>query len=195
MVLAHSQSVKSKRKLWLAVVIGLILIATAVELHRQGRLWRCACPQYIWTSNAWSSLTSQLFLDPYSFTHVLHGLMFCGLLALLARRWSRSWRFVVAIAIESAWEIIENTNTVIQRYRVATASLGYQGDTVLNSLGDIACCAVGFALAVKLGWRWSIVLFFAVEAVLLFWIRDSLLLEVIMLIHPINAIKMWQVGH
>jgi hypothetical protein len=187
--------VQSRKNIWPAAAIGLILIATAVELHFQGRLWRCACPQLVWTSQAWSSQTSQLFLDPYSFTHILHGLMFCGLLVLLIRRMSSSWRFVTAIAIESAWEIIENTNTVIQRYREATASLGYQGDTVVNSMGDILCCAIGFMLAWKLGWRLSIVLFFAVEAILLVWIRDSLLLEILMLIHPVNAIKAWQMGH
>jgi uncharacterized membrane protein YjdF len=187
--------VQSRKNIWPAVAIGFILIATAVELHFQGRLWRCACPQLVWTSQAWSSQTSQLFLDPYSLTHILHGLMFCGLLVLLIRRMSSGWRFVTAIAIESAWEIIENTNTVIQRYREATASLGYQGDTVVNSMGDILCCAIGFMLAWKLGWRLSIVLFFAVEAMLLIWIRDSLLLEILMLIHPVNAIKAWQMGH
>ena len=180
--------------IWPAVTIGLILIATAIELHLQGRLWRCACPQYFWTSDAWGSRTSQLFLDPYSFTHLLHGLVVAGLLTLLIRRLSASWRFVLAIAIESTWEIIENTNTVIERYRQATASLGYQGDTVLNSLGDVLCCGIGFALAVKLGWRWSIVLFLAVETILLFWIHDSLLLEILMLVHPVNAIKTWQLA-
>jgi len=177
------------------VVIGLVLIATLVELHLQGRLWKCACPQFFWTSDAWSSQTSQLFLDPYSFTHLLHGLIFAGLLSLLIRRMSTNWRLVMAIAAESVWEIIENTNTVIQRYREATASLGYQGDTVLNSFGDIFCCGLGFMLAMKLGWRWSVVLFLAVEAMLLFWIRDSLLLEILMLVHPMNSVKAWQLGH
>lgn len=186
--------VQHKKYVWPVVVIGLILIATAVELHLQGRLWKCACPAYVWTANAWGSQTSQLFFDPYSLTHILHGVMFAGLLALLFRRMPLSWRFVLATVIEAVWEIIENTNTVIQRYREATASLGYQGDTVLNSLGDIFCCGVGFMLASKLGWRRSIVLFFAVEAVLLFWIRDSLLLEILMLIHPIDSIKNWQMA-
>ncbi len=121
--------------------------------------------------------------------------MFAGLLTLLIRGMSKSWRFVLAIAIEAVWEMIENTNTVIERYRQATASLGYQGDSVLNSLGDILCCGIGFGLAMKLGWRWSIILFLAVETVLLFWIRDSLLLEIIMLVHPMNSIKTWQLGH
>lgn len=121
--------------------------------------------------------------------------MFCGLLALLIRRLSRAWRFVLAIAIESVWELIENSNTVIQRYREATAALGYQGDSVLNSLGDISSCAFGFAIAWKLGWRRSIMLFAIMELVLMFWIRDSLLLEIIMLIYPLDAIRTWQLGH
>ena len=120
--------------------------------------------------------------------------MFAGLLVILIRNVSASWRLAMAIAIESAWEMIENTNTVIQRYREATAALGYQGDTVVNSLGDIFCCAIGFLLAIKLGWRWSLVLFFAVEAILLFWIRDSLLLEILMLIRPSSVIKHWQLS-
>ena len=184
-----------RKNIWPGLTIGIILIATVIELHLQGRLWRCACPKYFWTSDAWGSQTSQLFLDPYSFTHLLHGIVFAGLLTLLVRRMTAGWRFVLAIAIESTWEVIENTNTVIERYRQATASLGYQGDTVLNSLGDIFCCGIGFALAVKLGWRWSIILFLAVETILLFWIRDSLLLEIVMLVHPMNSIKTWQMGH
>jgi len=184
-----------RRRAWPLAVIALILIATAFELHRQGRLWACSsCPNFLWTSDAWSSHTSQLFLDPYSFTHLLHGVMFAGILALLFRNLSAGWRLVMVIAIESAWEMIENSNTVIQRYREATAALGYQGDTVLNSLGDIFCCAIGFSLAIKLGWRWSLVLFFTVEAILLFWIRDSLLLEILMLIRPSSVIKHWQLS-
>jgi len=91
--------------------------------------------------------------------------------------------------------LIENTNTVIQHYRAATAALGYEGDTVVNSLGDIACCGIGFMLARKLGWTRSLIVFFATELMLLIWIRDSLLLELIMLISPIKAIKIWQMGH
>lgn len=175
--------------------IGLILTGAVIELRLQGRLWSCTCPKFLLTGNAWSSETSQLFLDPYSFTHVAHGMMFAGLLVLVVSRVPPTWRFVIAIALESVWEIIENTNTVIERYRVATASLGYQGDSIINSLGDIFCCAIGFVIARQLGWRRSIIVFIAVELVLLVWIRDSLLLEIIMLIRPINAVKVWQVGH
>ena len=182
------------RDLWPVIWILLILLVTALELHNQGRLWWCACRGFLWTSDAWGSRTSQTFLDPYSFTHILHGLMFCGLLALLIRGMSAKWRLFLAIAIESAWELIENTNTVIERYREATAALGYQGDTVVNSLGDIICCGLGFMIARKLGWRRSIVVFVATELLLVIWIRDSLLLEILMLVHPINAIKVWQMA-
>ncbi|PYS28367.1 MAG: hypothetical protein DMF75_18935 [Acidobacteria bacterium] len=185
---------RNKRDFRPCLAIGVVLAFTAWELHRQGRQWWCSCRSFLWTSDAWGSQTSQAFLDPYSFTHILHGLAFCGLLALLIRGMSTSWRLTLAIAIESAWEIIENSNTVIQRYRAATAALGYQGDTVVNSLGDIMCCVIGFAIARRLGWRRTIFVFLATELALIIWIRDSLLLEILMLIHPVNAIKMWQIG-
>jgi hypothetical protein len=186
----------NKKNFWWWLTIVFVLSATAVELHHQGRSWWCSCGRAsLWTGNAWGSLTSQTFLDPYSFTHLLHGLAFCGLLTLFLRGVSTRWRFLIAITIEAVWELIENTNTVIQHYRAATAALGYQGDTVVNSLGDIMCCGVGFMLARKLGWARSLIVFFATEVMLLIWIRDSLLLEIIMLISPMNAVKVWQMGH
>jgi hypothetical protein len=178
-----------------ALGILLMLLATGLQLHNQGRLWWCACRGFLWTSEAWGSRTSQTLFDPYSFTHILHGLLFCGLLALLIRGMETKWRLLMAIAIESTWELIENTNAVIDRYREATAALGYHGDTVVNSLGDIVCCGIGFVIASRLGWRRSIMLFAAAELVLLIWIRDSLLLEILMLVHPIEVIKVWQMGH
>ena len=181
-----------KKNIWPALLIGPMLMITAVVERLQGRLWKCECPSVIWTNDAWSSQTSQLFFDPYSFTHLLHGFMFAGVLALLIRNMSLTWRFVLAIAMECTWEMIENSNTVIDRYRQATAALGYHGDTVFNSLGDIFCCGIGFLLAARLGWRWGIAMFVAVELALTLWIRDSLLLEILMLIHPVTAVKNWQ---
>jgi len=148
----------------------------------------------LWTSDAWSADTSQHWFDPYSFTHILHGFGFCGLLALLVPKLLPAWRFVSALVLESVWEILENTNTIIDRYREATAALGYQGDTVVNSLGDIVACAVGFWVARQLGWVRSIIVFVVLEAALLIWIRDSLLLEVLMLIYPVESIRQWQLG-
>jgi hypothetical protein len=121
--------------------------------------------------------------------------MFAGLLLLITRKMPTSWRLVIALALEGFWEILENTNAIIERYRQATASLGYQGDTVLNSMGDILCCGVGLLIARKLGWLRSLPIFIATEIVLLIWIRDSLILEIMMLVYPVNAIKAWQLGH
>jgi len=175
--------------------LALILLATALQLHYQGRFWICSCRRMlIWTSDGWSSDTSQHWFDPYSFTHILHGFAFCGLLLLILPRISFAWRFVLGVALESAWEILENTEAVINRYREATAALGYEGDTVINSIGDIVAFGLGFWVAWWLGWRRSIALFVALEAVLLLWIRDSLLLEILMLVYPMDAIRQWQIG-
>jgi len=187
----------SRKNLYPAIVIFVILVATALELHRQGRYWWCVCgTAFVWISDAWGSQTSQTFLDPYSFTHVLHGLGFAGLLAIFFHhRVPPGWQLSLAIGFESVWEIIENTNTVIDRYREATAALGYHGDTVANSLGDIACCGLGFVIARKLGLVRSIILFVATEVVLLISIRDSLLLEIVMLLVPVQSIKEWQISN
>jgi hypothetical protein len=179
---------------WLCVLLSVS--AAALQLHRQGRLWACACGRVrLWTGDAWGVDTSQHLFDPYSFTHLLHGFAFCGLLALVAPRIAVRWRFCLAILFESVWEIVENTNFVINRYREATAALGYTGDTVINSMGDIIACAVGFWVAHRLGWRRTLVAFALVELLLLVTIRDSLLLNILMLLHPSGAIKAWQAGH
>jgi hypothetical protein len=179
---------------WL-ITVGLLVVAP-LTLRAEGREWRCSCGRLlVWTSEAWGANTSQHLLDPYSLTHVLHGILYCGLLALCLPRVRRAWRFCLAVVIEASWEVVENSETVINRYREATAALGYHGDTVVNSMGDILSCALGFWLAAQLGWRWSLVLFAALELVLLVWIRDSLLLEVLMLLHPFAAIRAWQLRH
>jgi hypothetical protein len=149
----------------------------------------------MWQGDTWSVENSQQLLDPYSFTHLLHGFIFCGLFAWLVPRLSVPWRLWFALSFEALWEIVENTNYTIERYRGVTAAIGYQGDTVLNSLGDMMCFAVGFLLARRLGARVSLVVFLITEAALTIWIRDSLLLNVIMLIHPIQGIKIWQLAH
>ena len=173
-----------------------MLAATAWLLRAQGRAWVCSCGRLLfWTGEAWGADTSQHLFDPYSFTHVLHGIIFCGLLALAAPRLRPAWRLCLAVLAESAWEIAENTDAVISRYREATAALGYTGDTVVNSLGDIAACALGFLVARRLGlWR-SLALFFLVEVVLILLIRDSLLINILMLIYPLDSIRVWQAGH
>ena len=126
---------------------------------------------------------------------MLHGFAFFWLLSWLLPRVPQLWQLVIAILLEAIWEVFENTEFIIQRYREATAALGYFGDSIANSLGDVATCGVGFLIAQRLGLRRSIVAFAITEVVLLIWIRDSLLLEILMLIYPIDWLKAWQLGH
>ena len=105
-----------------------------------------------------------------------------------------AWRLALAVSIESAWEVTENSSYVIQRYREETISLDYFGDSIINSLSDIICCATGFMIGYKLRFWRSLALFLATEAILIVWIHDSLLINILMLIYPIEAIKHWQIG-
>jgi hypothetical protein len=180
-----------------ALVLFSLLIITVFQLHHQGRMWWCACGRpFLWEGSIWSAHTSQHLFDPYSFTHILHGVAFCGLAWLTLRRIRPAWQLCVAVGIECAWEIAENSTVIIDRYREATIGLGYTGDSIANSLSDIACCTTGFLLARALGFRRSVAFFIVTEMVLLFWIRDNLTLNVLMLLCPVNAIKVWQMaGH
>ena len=146
----------------------------------------------MWSGNICSSDNSQHFLDPYSFTHILHGFAFFWLIKWLAPRLRPAWQLALAIALEAAWEVFENTNFIIDRYRTETAALGYTGDTVVNSIGDTICCLIGFIIARRLGVRRSIIVFAVLELILILWIRDSLLLEIVMLVFSIDAIKALQ---
>jgi hypothetical protein len=183
------------RNLAAAVAMAVIVIATAFVLRSQGRLWTCACGEvYLWAGDVWSAHNSQHFLDPYAFTHVLHGFLFFWTLGVLASRLWPAWQLTLAIFLEAIWEVVENAEFIIERYRTTTISVGYAGDTVLNSAGDILMTGAGFWLARRLGFRLSIVLFFITEFVLLVWIRDGLILNVVMLLYPVEAIKAWQMG-
>jgi len=182
-----------KRRLWPSLAIIVVFLVTAILLRLEGRLWICSCGKFlIWAGKVCSSDNSQHFLDPYSFTHVLHGFLFFWLVAWLLPRLKPVWQLTLAIAVEASWEVFENTNFIIERYRTATAALGYNGDTVVNSLGDILCCLLGFMIARRLGFRRSLIAFVALEFVLILWIRDSLLLEILMLVAPVDVIRTWQ---
>jgi hypothetical protein len=179
---------------WLAML--LVVMATVVTLSFQGRVAWCSCGGISpWTSDIWSSHCSQHLFDPYSLSHILHGLVFYALLAWLCPKMPSAWRLCLAIVLEAGWEVIENSEFTIQRYRTATMALDYMGDSIANSLGDIFCCGLGFLLAKRLGGIKSLALFLGVELVMLAWIRDNLSLNVIMLICPIDAIKAWQMMH
>lgn len=175
--------------------IGIMLVAAGI-LRAMGRVWWCKAGDLaIWSSDIWSMHQSQHFFDPYTFTHVLHGVMFYALLYLLLNRWmDPRRRLVIAVALESAWEILENSDFIIRKYREATISLDYFGDSVLNSISDILCCTAGYLAAMVLPSWVSAVGFFAVEAFLIWWIRDSLLINILMLTYPMESIKNWQLG-
>jgi hypothetical protein len=179
--------------LWISTGVAALMTAA---LYLQGRIWWCKSGDWAFYINqAWnSSHTSQHLLDPYTFTHVLHGVLFFWLTGLLFRRLDVRWRFLIAIAVEAAWEVFENSQFVIEKYRENTASLDYFGDSIANSIGDLLACAAGFIIAAKLGvWR-SLLFFVLVELVLLLWIRDSLLLNIVMLIYPLDGVKTWQMS-
>ena len=184
------------RSAWPWLALAAVTAAAMLQLHRQGRLWSCACGRVLlWSGDAWSADNSQHLFDPYSFTHILHGFLFCGLLSWLLPRVPWVWRLALAISIEAVWEVFENSAFVINRYRETTLALGYTGDTVINSFGDMVACGLGFMLARRLGLRRALLIFLLTEIALVIWIRDSLLLEILMLIYPVEAIKAWQMSH
>ena len=178
------------------LLVCVIVMATAAFiLLMEGRVWWCQAGDYLpWSWDIWSRHNSQHLVDPYSFTHILHGLLEFWLIGLVFKKIPVAWRLVIAVMIESCWEVAENSAFVIERYRAATISLDYFGDSIINSMSDIFCCATGFAIAYRLRFWKSLALFLATEIVLIFWIRDSLVINIIMLIHPIEAIKVWQMG-
>jgi hypothetical protein len=175
--------------------LSVMTVTLAVVLRQQGRLWWCKCGgQQLWISEPLSPHTSQHLFDPYSLTHISHGFLFYWLLGFVARKIPVPWRIVMALGIEAAWEVFENTAFVIERYRQTTAALGYQGDSIGNSIGDMLSCGFGFIIAHWLGWKKTLALFVFFEVVLLLTIRDSLLLNILMLIYPSETLIQWQAG-
>jgi len=175
---------------------ALTLLATvgmAVTLLWMGRVPICSCGTVkLWHGVVVSSENSQHLGDWYTPSHILHGILFYGALHLVARRVRIGWRVLVATLVEAAWEVAENTNAVIERYREVTISLDYYGDSVVNSLADLAAMWLGFALARVLPVWASVAIFFGFELAVGAVIRDGLTLNVIQLLHPQAWISDWQ---
>jgi hypothetical protein len=171
------------------------MAAAALVEFAMGRVLWCRCGYIkLWHGVVYSSENSQHLTDWYTFTHILHGIAFYFLLWLAARRLDPRLRFVLAVLLESTWEVVENTPLVINRYRAATIALDYFGDSIFNSIGDIFAMMAGFWIARKAPVWASIGVYVAVEFLLAVVIRDNLALNILMLIHPFEAIKRWQLA-
>jgi len=186
------------KKHWF-VILGTIVVLSvvaAVELHA-GRSPLGPDGKFgWWDSDVWSSENSQRVADAYSFSHIIHGILFYAFLWLVARRLPLRYRFIAALIIEAVWEILENSPLVINRYREATIALGYVGDSVLNSVCDVGMVIIGFLIARYYKIWVSVALIIIFELGCLWWVRDNLTLNVLMLVHPVESIKVWQAeGH
>ncbi len=176
-------------------IVAVLITVTALVEWRMGRpLTYRHGPVRLWSGAIDSDQNSQQIGDPYTFTHVTHGAAFYGLARLVMPGAGTGLRLISSVAIESAWEAYENTDTVVERYRKATISLGYFGDSILNSICDIVACMFGFFLTRRLATVATLSWVVAVEVVLAFWIRDNLTLNIVMLLYPLEVIKRWQMG-
>jgi len=179
---------------YILMSLGLISL-TAVTLYLMGQVPWCKCGVVrLWHGVVFSAENSQHLSDWYTFTHIIHGFAFYLLFKLLFPRLPVPLRLLLAIALEGAWEILENMDFIINRYREVTISLDYFGDSVINSVSDILAMIVGFFLASRIRMALSIALVVVFEEMLAYFIRDNLLINIIMLVYPLEALKFWQLG-
>ena len=177
------------------LIVVAIIATTAIVLLVMGLTpWYKYGPIRLWSGDIKSNQNSQQVADPYTFTHIIHGVGFYALLRLVPAPLSLGTRAILAVTAESAWEVFENTDMVINRYRTATLSLDYYGDSVVNSVADIITSMIGFFFAARFSTRVSIILIILIEVILAFTIRDNLFFNIFLLIYPVPAIKNWQLG-
>jgi hypothetical protein len=176
------------------LIPALMLLAAVSEFSVGRRPWGVNGRAGLWSGDINSEHNSQFVADPYSFTHITHGVLFYGLTRLIFRSVPSNVRLIIAVGAEAGWEVLENTDAVINRYRAETVSLNYYGDSIVNSMTDVLACIIGFVLASRLPTRVTVLGTIMIEIVLAIWIRDNLTLNILMLIHPLKAVRMWQLG-
>jgi hypothetical protein len=177
-----------------AVVLG-IMVVQALVLHLMGRVWICSCGTLrVWVGDIWSSELSQQLFDWYTPSHIVHGILFYGLLRLVLPRAPVLVRLAIAVGIEVSWEIAENSPWVIEAYRKQALAAGYTGDSILNSLLDTVAMMTGFAIARLLPWKATVALALAFEIGVGALVRDNLTLNVLNFVHRFPAIEAWQKG-
>ena len=184
------QPLFTRRTLLAALAMTAVFM---LVLYLMGRPAWCEYGFGLWTA-AQTRCTSQHIFDPYTLSHVSHGIIFFWILWPLASRTALHQRLIGALALEIGWEVLENLPWTIDRYRQQTAALGYVGDSIVNSLADVLATVVGFIFAARFSWKISVATFLALELWLLYVARDNLTLNVLMLFFPVDAIKQWQLG-